>query len=53
MAQHVMSFAQGLVLDDKMAKFDLKRPRCTLLHRPKRTTASGQMSTLHLLRESP
>jgi hypothetical protein len=53
MAQDLMAFTQGLVLDDDMAKVEPKRLRYTLLHTAGRITTTGRMSTLHLQCEWP
>lgn len=53
MAQDLMAFTQGLVLDDDMAKLEPKRLRYTLLHTAGRITTTGRRSTLHLQCEWP
>jgi len=53
MAQDLMAFTQGLVLDDDMAKVEPKRLRYTLLHTAGRITTTGRRSTLHLQCEWP
>jgi hypothetical protein len=53
MAQDLMAFTQGLVLDDDLAKVEPKRLRYTLLHVAGRITTTGRRSTLHLQSEWP
>jgi hypothetical protein len=53
MAQDLIAFTQGLVLDDDMAKVEPKRLRYTLLHVAGRITTTGRSSTLHLQCEWP
>jgi hypothetical protein len=53
MAQDLMAFTQGLVLDDDMAKAEPKRLRYTLLHAAGRITTTGRRATLHLQSEWP
>jgi hypothetical protein len=53
MAQDLMAFTQGLVLDDDMASAEPKRLRYTLLHTAGRITTTGRRATLHLQSEWP
>jgi len=53
MAQDLIAFTQGLVLDDEAATIEPKRLRYTLLHVAGRITTSGRRSTLHLQGEWP
>jgi hypothetical protein len=53
MAQDLLAFTQGLVLEDDLAKAEPKRLRYTVLHTAGRLTTSGRVTTLHLQREWP
>jgi Transposase DDE domain group 1 len=53
MAQDLMAFAQGLVLDGDLATAEPKRLRYTLLHTAGRITTTGRTGTLHIQREWP
>jgi hypothetical protein len=53
MAQDLIAFTQGLVLDDDMAKVETKRLRYTVLHVAGRITTTGRRPTLHLQGEWP
>jgi hypothetical protein len=53
MAQDLIAFTQGLVLDDDMAKVEPKRLRYTMLHVAGRITTTGRRATLHLQSEWP
>jgi hypothetical protein len=53
MAQDLMAFTQGLVLNDELARVEPKRFRYTLLHVAGRITTTGREATLHLQSEWP
>ena len=53
MAQDLMAFVQGRVLDGDMASVEPKRLRYTLLHVAGRITTTGRTATLHLQSEWP
>jgi hypothetical protein len=53
MAQDLIAFTQGLVLDDDMVKAEPKRLRYAVLHVAGRITTSGRQPTLHLQSEWP
>jgi hypothetical protein len=53
MAQDLLAFTQGLVLEDELAKAEPKRLRYTMLHTAGRLTTSGRQTTLRLQREWP
>ena len=53
MAQDLMAFAQGLVLDGDIATAEPKRLRYMLLHAAGRITTTGRTATLHIQSEWP
>jgi hypothetical protein len=53
MAQDLMAFAQGLVLDGDIATAEPKRLRYMLLHAAGRITTTGRTVTLHIQSEWP
>jgi hypothetical protein len=53
MAQDLMAFAQGLVLDGDIATAEPKRLRYMLLHTAGRFTTTGRTVTLHIQSEWP
>ncbi|MGH3183717.1 MAG: transposase, partial [Streptosporangiaceae bacterium] len=53
MAQDLIAFTQGLVLDGELASAEPKRLRYALLHTAGRLTTSGRITTLRLQREWP
>jgi hypothetical protein len=53
MAQDLLAFTQGLVLNDDMTKVEPKRLRYTMLHVAGRITTTGRRATLHLQSEWP
>jgi hypothetical protein len=53
MAQDLMAFTQGLVLDGDITTAEPKRLRYALLHAAGRITTSGRTATLHIQREWP
>jgi hypothetical protein len=53
MAQDLIAYTQGLVLDDDMATVEPKRLRYTMLHTAGRITTTGRTATLHLQSEWP
>jgi hypothetical protein len=53
MAQDLLAFTQGLVLEDDLAQAEPKRLRYTVLHTAGRLTTSGRVTTLRLQKEWP